>query len=67
MSMFAGLSKSMNMGEEKEAPMFNLGATGEKFNLAANKLANGEIPTFTEESAFAKCCPNLTFRQVRAP
>ena len=62
--MFAGLSKSMNMGAEEEKPKFNLGATGEKFNQAATKLANGEIPTFTEESAFAKCCPNLTFRQV---
>ena len=65
MSMFSGLSKSLNMGGEAEAkPTFNLGATGEKFNQAASKLANGEIPTFQEESAFAKCCPNLTFRQV---
>ena len=60
--MFAGLTKSM--GAEPEKPTFNLGATGQKFNQAATKLANGEIPTFTEESAFAKCCPNLTFRQV---
>jgi hypothetical protein len=64
MSMFAGLSKSMNISSEPEPSGFNLGATGQKFNAAATKLANGEMPSLTEESAFAKCCPNLTFKQV---
>lgn len=54
----------MNISSEPEPSGFNLGVTGQKFNLAATKLANGEIPSLTEESAFAKCCPNLTFKQV---
>ena len=64
MSMFSGISKSMNMSSEPETSTFNMGATGEKFSNAASKIAKGEIPTFTEESAFSKCFPNLTFRQV---
>ena len=34
-----------------------------KLNIAASSVANGELPTFTEESAFSKCCPNLTYKQ----
>ena len=67
MSMFAGMAKSMNTSAEPEGPSFNLGATGTKFNLVATKLANGEMPTLTEESAFSKCLPNLTFKQVCRP
>jgi hypothetical protein len=62
--MFAGMTKSMGGNAEPEGPSFNLGSTGTKFNLVANKLANGEMPTLTEESAFSKCLPNLTFKQV---
>lgn len=36
---------------------------GAKLNTAASQVASGEVPTFTEESAFSKCCPNLTYKQ----
>jgi hypothetical protein len=68
--MFAKMKQSMKGEEEVTNPMFkniNMGGTsqnmGANFQVAANKLANGELPSFTEESAFTKCCPNLTFKQ----
>jgi hypothetical protein len=70
--MFAKMKQSMKGEEEVTNPMFkniNMGGTsqnmGANFSVAANKLANGELPSFTEESAFTKCCPNLTFKQVK--
>ena len=36
---------------------------GAKLNTAAAAVAAGEVPTFTEPSAFDKCCPGLTYKQ----
>ena len=60
--MLASISKSF--GGESSENAGGLGAVGNKFNQAANQIANGQLPTFAEEPACAKMCPNLTFRQV---
>lgn len=62
--MLAGINKSLGIAEPEKKSVFNLGATGDKLKAAGNKIAAGEVPTFTEESAFSKCCPNLTMKQV---
>ena len=62
--MLAGIKESLGVAEPKKTSMFSMGSTGDKFKAAGNRLAAGEVPTFTEESAFSKCCPNLTMRQV---
>jgi len=70
-SMFGGGGNSNSMfgggGEGK-----GLWGTGENSKLpgqqTAEGLANGQLPTFgvfQEPSAFEKCFPNLTFRQVQ--
>ena len=46
-------------------PQSTASAIGTKLSTAASQVANGELPTFTEESAFTKCCPNLTYKQVK--
>jgi DUF438 domain-containing protein len=50
-----------SMGLEKKSTIATI---GDNFTKTGNKLAAGEVPTFTEESAFTKCCPNLTMKQV---
>lgn len=78
--MLAGINKTLGVETEKKSS-FDVGSikkslgisekkgvmssTGDKLKAAGNKLAAGEVPTFQEESAFAKCCPNLTMKQVR--
>lgn len=59
------IKKSLGVEPEKKKSVLDMGATGDKLKAAGNKLAAGEIPTFTEESAFSKCCPNLTMQQVQ--
>lgn len=59
------IKKSLGVEPEKKKSVLDMGATGDKLKAAGNKLAAGEIPTFTEESAFSKCCPNLTMQQVK--
>lgn len=59
--MLAGIKSSLGVQTEKKGV---LGATGDKLKAVGTKLAAGEIPSFTDESAFAKCCPNLTMKQV---
>ena len=59
--MLAGIKSSLGVEPEKKSVF---GATGDKLKAAGSKLAAGEIPTFQDESAFAKCCPNLSMKQV---
>jgi hypothetical protein len=51
-------------GNNDSQPQSTASALGAKLSTAASQVANGELPTFTEESAFTKCCPNLTYTQV---
>ena len=60
-TMLAGIKSSLGVETEKKSVF---GATGDKLKAAGSKLAAGEIPTFQDESAFSKCCPNLTMKQV---
>ena len=53
MSMFGATTKQPSTVE----------SLGAKLNTAASQVASGELPTFTEDSAFSMCCPNLTYRQ----
>ena len=59
--MLAGIKSSLGVEPEKKSVFV---ATGDKLKAAGSKLAAGEIPTFQDESAFAKCCPNLSMKQV---
>jgi hypothetical protein len=52
-----------SLGLEKKT---TIGKISDNFNSTGTKLAAGQVPTFTEESAFSKCCPNLTMKQVKA-
>lgn len=76
--MLAGINKTLGVESEKKSS-FDVGSikkslgierksvlssTGDKLKAAGNKIVAGEVPTFQEESAFAKCCPNLTMKQV---
>ena len=60
--MIAGLKESLGVAPAAKKGM--LSSVGDKFKAAGDRLSAGEVPTFTEESAFSKCCPNLTMRQV---
>ena len=60
----SSMKKSMGISEPEKKGVIDLGSMGEKLKAGGNKLAAGEMPTFTEESAFSKCCPNLTMTQV---
>jgi hypothetical protein len=52
-----------SLGLEKKTTISKI---SDNFTSTGNKLAAGQVPTFTEESAFSKCCPNLTMKQVKA-
>ena len=56
------IKKSLGIPESEKKGVMS--SAGDKFKAAGNKIAAGEIPTFQEESAFAKCCPNLSMKQV---
>ncbi len=56
-----GSSFSAMFGGEKPS---TAQAIQTKLSSAATQVAAGEVPTFTEESAFHKCCPSLTYKQV---
>ena len=60
----SGSSFSAMFGGEKPS---TAQAIQTKLSSAATQVAAGEVPTFTEESAFNKCFPNLTYKQVPNP
>ena len=59
-SWFGGGGGKDIFGRETPSTAANIGA---KLTTAATAVAAGEVPTFTEPSAFDMCCPGLTYRQ----
>ena len=60
-SWFGGGGGNKDMfGREIPSTSSTIGA---KLNTAAAAVAAGEVPKFTEPSAFDKCCPGLTYKQ----
>ena len=56
-------SFSFSFGGQKSTASSTTAEIGNKLSTAATQVASGQVPTFTEESAFHKCCPNLTYKQ----
>jgi hypothetical protein len=56
-------SFSFSLGGQKSSASTTTAEIGNKLSTAATQVASGQVPTFTEESAFHKCCPNLSYKQ----